>query len=332
MKTEVVVVDPLRPEADLLARAADVLRRGGLVAFPTETVYGLGANALDEAAAARIFAAKGRPAGNPLIVHVATVDQARQLVASWPAAAERLAARFWPGPLTLVLPKSRAVPDLVTAGGPTVALRCPAHAVARGLIEAAAVPVAAPSANVSTRVSATRAEHVLRGLGGRIDMLLDGGPTPGGLESTVLDVTTAPPRLLRPGLVSRRDIEALIGPIEVGSCSPSGAPARSPGMLERHYAPSVPLECLEGSWQRVKELCLAGMRVGWLTLGSAPEDGLSGLFAVEMPPDPAGYGSQLYAALHSLEAIGLDRIVVELPPREEAWLAVHDRLRRSATP
>jgi L-threonylcarbamoyladenylate synthase len=332
VNTDVVAVDALRPDADALNRAATVLRRGGLVAFPTETVYGLGANALDETAAARIFAAKGRPPGNPLIVHVSSIEQARELCASWPEIAERLAARFWPGSLTLVVPKSAAVPDVVTAGGPTVAVRCPSHAVARGLIEAANLPIAAPSANVSTRVSPTRAEHVLRGLSGRIDLLLDGGPTPGGLESTVLDVTTAPPRLLRPGLVSRRDIEALIGPIELGGNSSSVLPARSPGTLARHYAPSVPFECVGGSWQRVEELCLAGRRVGWLTIGPAPRDGLSGLFAVEMPPDPAGYGSQLYAALHSLEAIGLDLIVAELPPNDEAWLAVRDRLRRAATP
>ena len=330
MNTEVIAVDALQPDAEVLARAAAVLRRGGLVAFPTETVYGLGASALDEAAAARIFAAKGRPAGNPLIVHVATVEQARQLVSSWPDVAGRLARRFWPGSLTLVLPKSRAVPDVVTARGPTVALRCPAHAVARRLIEAAALPIAAPSANVSTRVSPTRAEHVLRGLEGRIDMLLDGGPTPGGLESTVLDVTTMPPRLLRPGLVVRHDIEAVVGPIEGGPTS-AFAPARSPGMLERHYAPTVPLECMPESWPRVKELCSVGMRVGWLTIGPAPEETVSGVFTVEMPHDPAGYGSQFYAALHSLEAMGLDRIVVERPPDGDAWLAVQDRLRRATT-
>jgi L-threonylcarbamoyladenylate synthase len=328
--TEVATVDALQPEAEVLGRAAGVLRRGGLVAFPTETVYGLGANALDQAAVGRIFAAKGRPASNPIIVHVATTEQAKELAASWPQLAGRLAERFWPGSLTLVLPKSSVVPDLVTAGGDTVALRCPAHAVARGLIEAAALPLAAPSANVSTRVSPTRAEHVLRGLSGRIDMLLDGGPTPGGLESTVLDVTTTPPRLLRPGLVSRHDLEELIGPVETGADSSAVAPARSPGVLERHYAPSVPLECVRDSSPRVKELCLAGMRVGWLTIGPAAEGRLSGVFTVELPADAAGYSAQLYAALHSLEAMRLDRIVVELPPQGDAWLAVHDRLRRAA--
>ena len=176
-----------------------MLRRGGLVAFPTETVYGLGANALDAEAVRHIFAAKGRPATNPVIVHVAEIARVREVVADWPPLAERLAGRFWPGPLTLVLPRHPALPALVTAGGPTVAVRVPLHPVALALLRAAVVPVAAPSANRSTRLSPTRAEHVLAGLAGRIDLLLDGGPASGGLESTVLDVTTVPPRLLRRG-------------------------------------------------------------------------------------------------------------------------------------
>jgi L-threonylcarbamoyladenylate synthase len=330
--TEVIIVDPIRPDSHVLVRAAAVLHRGGLVAFPTETVYGLGASALNEAAVAAIFVAKGRPATNPLIVHVAHAGQAQSLAASWPSAAEHLAKRFWPGPLTLVVPKTAVVPHLVTAGGETVALRCPAHPVARGLIQAAGLPIAAPSANLSTHVSPTRAEHVLRGLDGQIDLLLDGGPTPGGLESTVLDVTTAPPRLLRPGLVLPHDIEKVIGRIEVvPAAAAQGTTARSPGMLDRHYAPSIPLECLEASWPRVEDLCHAGLRVGWLTLGPAPDERPDGLFILELPTDAAGYGAQLYAALHTLEALGLDRIVVELPPADKAWFAVRDRLRRAAT-
>src|SRR5262245_52423466 len=194
MNLSVLVVSPESPEAQAIARAAVVLRAGGLVAFPTETVYGLGANALDATAVRRIFTAKGRPANNPLIVHVAGAAHVGRVAAAWPALAARLAERFWPGPLTLILPRSAAVPDEVTAGGPTVAVRVPAHPVARALLEAAGVPVAAPSANRSTQLSPTTAAHVLRGLNGRIDLLLDGGPTAGGLESTVLDLTTEPPR------------------------------------------------------------------------------------------------------------------------------------------
>lgn len=333
MKTEVIAIDSRRPQAAAVARAADVLRGAGLVAFPTETVYGLGANALDRAAVAKIFAAKGRPATNPLIVHVSSVEQVAEIAASWPPVAQLLAERFWPGPLTLVLEKHPNLPDIVTAGGKTVAARSPAHAVAQGLIRAAGLPIAAPSANLSTRVSPTRAEHVLRDLDGKIDLVLDGGPTPGGLESTVLDLTSSPPVLLRPGLIAPIEIEAVIGRIQrrppVGGTA-GDAPARSPGMLARHYAPCVPLECVAESRSRVKQLRDAGLRVGWLALAPAGNMNECGLFTLELPADPAAYGAQLYAALHTLEALAPDRIVVELPPDEESWLAVRDRLRRAA--
>jgi L-threonylcarbamoyladenylate synthase len=268
MQTRVLRVDAGAPDALALTEAAAVLRRGGLVAFPTETVYGLGANALDAAAVARIFTAKGRPAKNPLIVHVATVEQARELTADWPDAAGRLAALFWPGPLTLVLPRNSRVPDIVTAGGPTVALRIPGHPVALALLRAANLPLAAPSANRSAYLSPTRPEHVLRGLGGRIDLLLDAGPTSGGVESTVLDLSTSPPRLLRPGLIAPTPIEAVVGPIErVTPLAVSHpAPLPSPGMLPRHYAPNVPLECVvHDAAMLVEALCRQGARVGWLT-------------------------------------------------------------------
>lgn len=327
-----IEIDAVHPNRDALARAGRILRGGGLVAFPTETVYGLGADALSRAAVAGIFAAKGRPATNPIIVHVATTAEAIGLVASWPEPAEQLAHRFWPGPVSLVLPKRPEVPDLVTAGGTAVAVRCPAHAVALGLIEAAGGPVAAPSANRSTELSPTHAEHVLRGLDGRIDLLLDAGPTTGGLESSVIDLTVSPPRLLRPGLLSPHEIEAVIGPIAVGA-QPADAPpepARSPGLLERHYAPATPLECGVSTWSRVYELCRAGRRVGWLSL-TPPLENLPGLFTIEMPDDAKQYSANLYAALHTLDAMRLDRIVVERPPDDEDWLAVHDRLRRAAT-
>lgn len=332
VKTEVLTVDPRHPEPERIARAAEVLRRGGLVAFPTETVYGLGANALDAEAVRHIFAAKGRPATNPVIVHVAEAARIGEVAAAWPALAERLAGHFWPGPLTLVLPRHPAVPAIVTAGGPTVAVRVPLHPVALALLRAAVVPVAAPSANRSTRLSPTRAEHVLAGLAGRIDLLLDGGPAPGGLESTVLDVTTAPPRLLRPGLVTLAQLEEVVGPVERLPLIllAEGQPLPSPGMLARHYAPRTPLECAAAGGRRVADLLDSGLRVGWLSLaeegGQAP-----GLLKVAMPPDPAEYAASLYAALHELDALGLDRLVVTLPPDGEEWLAVRDRLSRAAT-
>jgi L-threonylcarbamoyladenylate synthase len=333
--TEVLQVDARNPNASAIVRAAAVLRAGGLVAFPTETVYGLGANALDAAAVVRIFEAKGRPANNPLIVHVAEAARARELVAEWPDAAALLARRFWPGPLTLVLPRGRAVPEIVAAGGPTVAVRMPAHPVARGLIEAAGLPIAAPSANRSSGVSPTRAEHVLRDLGGRIDLILDGGPTPGGLESTVLDLTTVPPRLLRPGLVTPGEIEAIIGPIRVSSekTTESRMPMPSPGMLARHYAPRALLECAaDDGWERVEALLRSGVSVGWLTFDLAPDQVRPGLFTTVMPRDAVAYASQLYAVLHRLDDAGAERIVVILPPDTEEWLAVRDRLGRAAAP
>jgi L-threonylcarbamoyladenylate synthase len=329
VKTIVRVVDPDSPSVETLREAAEVLHRGGLVAFPTETVYGLGAAALDAAAVGRIFAAKGRPAHNPIIVHVADAAGARAVAADWPAHAVALAARFWPGPLTLVLPRRREVPDVVTAGGPTVAVRVPAHPGARAVLESAAIPVAAPSANRSAGLSPTRAEHVLADLDGRIDLLLDGGPCPGGIESTVLDLTTSPPRLLRPGLVSREALEAVIGPVAVGT-PPSAGPLPSPGMLARHYAPRTPLEAVPApSRDRVLALCGAGRRIGWVVRGGHG-DTPPGVVVRSLPADPAGYAAGLYAALHDLDAAGLDQIIVELPPDEPEWVAVRDRLRRAA--
>jgi L-threonylcarbamoyladenylate synthase len=330
MRTEVLAVDARAPEPEPVARAAAVLRRGGLVAFPTETVYGLGALALDAAAVGRVFAAKGRPASNPLIVHISAVSAVKQVVAEWPDAAEPLARRFWPGPLTLVVPRAAGVPDVVTAGGPTVAVRVPAQPVALALLRAVDAPLAAPSANLSSELSPTRAEHVIRSLGGRIDLVLDAGPTTGGVESTVLDVTVSPPRLLRPGLIGPSEIEAVIGPIAKPGPLKSDVAHPSPGMLPRHYAPRTPLECVANGRARVEELLGAGARVGWLTFAVPPTAMPAGLVVQRMPAHAAGYAAQLYAALHMLDDAGVDRIVADLPPEAEAWLAVRDRLRRAA--
>lgn len=329
-----------KPDAAVIAEAAAVLRRGGLVAFPTETVYGLGANALDAAAVQSIFAAKGRPANNPIIVHVADAAAARKLAANWPERASLLAERFWPGPLTLVLSKRAEVPDIVTAGSPTVGLRVPAHPVALALLRAAEIPIAAPSANRSMRISPTTADHVLRGLDGRIDFLLNAGPTSGGLESTVLDLTTDPPQLLRPGLVSVEQLEAVVGPIAAGEHAVSKSSTeslRSPGLLERHYAPRAKVVCLSAENRGVaQELLQSNQRLGWLRLaGTNPElqlsTGSNRPIIIDMPADAAAYSARLYAALHELDDAGVDQIVVDLPPSGDAWLAVHDRLRRAAS-
>jgi L-threonylcarbamoyladenylate synthase len=332
MPTKVLPIDPEAPEADRLAEAAAILRDGGLVAFPTETVYGLGADALDPQAVAGIFTAKGRPSHNPLIVHIAHVSDAIHLAGAWPDIAAQLAGRFWPGPLTLVVPTAPHIPDLVTAGGPTLALRVPAHPVAEALLRATGRPLAAPSANRTASLSPTRAEHVLHSLGGRIPLILDAGPTPGGLESTVLDITTTPPRLLRPGLISPAQIEAVIGPLaRYDDSGHGGQPLRSPGLLTRHYAPRAVLECARDDGEsRVKQLAALGVRVGWLTFGEHPQQGDPSAVTLVMPTDAVLYAAELYAALHTLDLAGVERIIVALPPTTDAWLAVHDRLRRGS--
>jgi L-threonylcarbamoyladenylate synthase len=309
-------VNPTAPDAETVRTAADALRAGGLVAFPTETVYGLGANALDPAAVERVFAAKGRPATNPLIVHVADAEQASSLAAEWPPAAAKLAAAFWPGPLTLVVLKGEQIPTAVTAGGPTVAVRVPAHPVALALLNSVKLPIAAPSANRSGELSPTTAAHVRASLGDRVDVLLDGGACPGGLESTVVDVTGDGVRLLRPGLISVAQLEAVAGPVAVGSVQP-GSPLPSPGMLTKHYSPRTAIEVAE-TQQEADFLAnlyeTAGLKVA--------------RYAV--PPDPTAAAASLYADLHALDAGGFDRIIATLPPDADEWRAVRDRLSRAA--
>jgi L-threonylcarbamoyladenylate synthase len=328
--TERLTIDPQSINAEAIARAADVLRRGGLVAFPTETVSGLGANALDANAVARIFTAKGRPSNNPLIVHIAEIEQVSLLTTGRPTAFFSLTAAFWPGPLTLVLPKSANVPDIVTGGGSTVAVRMPAHPVALALLREVNLPLAAPSANRSSELSPTCADHVLRGLDGRIDLLLDAGPTTAGIESTVLDLTTTPPRLLRLGPITPGQIEAIIGPIgHIGPIptldSDEKTPLASPGMLPRHYAPRTPLECAAA--ERVRELVHEGNRVGWVTWSATPETNAA---THVMPANAVEYAAKLYAVLHELDMLGLDRIIVETLPNGDDWLAIQDRLRRAS--
>jgi L-threonylcarbamoyladenylate synthase len=325
-------INPIDPEPEIILSAAGLLTSGALVAFPTETVYGLGANAFDGAAVGRIFAAKGRPANNPVIVHVAEASEARLLVSAWTKSAQLLADRFWPGPLTMVLRRSSSVPDVVTGGGSTVAMRCPAHPVARALVRAAG-PVAAPSANRSGELSPTLPEHVLRALSGRIDGLLDGGPTPAGIESTVIDVSGAVPRLLRPGPVPLGEIEKLLGPIERASFTSSSAgPLPSPGLMARHYAPRTALECsdsLERIRQRAEEIASGGGTVGIVT--TEDPGPIERARSIILPARPGEYAAALYRVLHELDQQELSRIVVLLPPETDEWLAVRDRLRRAAS-
>jgi L-threonylcarbamoyladenylate synthase len=299
--------------------AARLIRAGELVAFPTETVYGLGANALDAAAVGRIFEAKGRPATSPLIVHVDSAEMARRVVSEWPAAAELLGRRFWPGPLTLVLPKHPDIPARVTAGLDTVGVRVPAHPVALALIQAAGVPIAAPSANRFTELSPTTAEHVGRSLGDRVAMILDGGPSQIGIESTVLSLEGGNALLLRPGMVSQTEIESVIGPLHGLHSAGAGAHA-SPGMHPKHYSPHTRLLLVEP----FAELPSGGGACLWRT------QPFECRLAVRMPQDPDAYAAMLYSTLHDLDLQGFDWIAVERPPSGGRWAAVHDRLRRAA--
>jgi L-threonylcarbamoyladenylate synthase len=306
-------------ERSEIVRAAELIRAGELVAFPTETVYGLGANALDPRAVNKIYAAKGRPATSPLIVHVDSVEMARGLVCEWPGTAELLAGRFWPGPLTLVLPKQPHVPDRLTAGLPTVGIRMPANEIALALIREAGVPIAAPSANRFTELSPTTAQHVRGSIGTRLAMLLDGGKTTVGIESTVLSLAGPDAVLLRPGMVTQRQIEDLIGHVQVAKSSDGGAHA-SPGMHLRHYSPRTPLVLIENG--RIP----ASGRGAYLWMNQSA----SAARCIQMPPDPPSYARALYGILHEVDSEGWDWIAVERPPLTPPWTAIQDRLERAA--
>ena len=345
MTTEILRINPRSPEPADIARAARCLREGGLVAFPTETVYGLGVHALDRPAVLKLFAAKGRPANDPLIVHVAAIADALALVLELPRHAGRLAETFWPGPLTLVMRKGASVPLEVTAGLETVAVRVPAHPVAHALLEAAGVPVAAPSANLFSRPSPTSAGHVLEDLDGRIDMVLDGGATDVGVESTVVDLTIDPPVVLRAGGISLESLRAVIPQIDlaVRTTAPDGSTAMpSPGLLARHYSPRAPMVLYRGDATKAQEAVRAaaleasraGKRVGILATDRDAEalQGLDVNVAGLGDGDRAeGVALRLYAALRELDTAGVDVVLARDFAKEDGlWRAVKDRLQRAA--
>ena len=341
ISTQLITLDPLLPDPAALLQAGEILRRGGFVAFATETVYGLGANALDEVAVRRIFAAKGRPAHDPVIVHIGAEEDLNRLTVNWPVVGEQLAAAFWPGPLTLVAARRALVPDAVTAGGPTVAIRRPRHPLAQAIIEAAGAPIAAPSANRFSHTSPTTAQHVKADLDGRIDLILDGGPTPVGVESTVLDLTTDPPTLLRPGGVPVEEIEAIIGPVQREPRRPAGEALPSPGLLDRHYAPRAVLWLFTGEAAAVhaalrsvaQRLLLAGHRLG-LLLADEDRDYLDDLQAerIYLGPlhDSAAVARALFGAMRRLDEAGVEIILARDFPPGGLGDAVRDRLRRAA--
>ncbi len=310
-----------------IARAASLIREGGLVAFATETVYGLGANACDVRAVGRIFAAKHRPTFDPLIVHLGNRAWIENVAATVTPLAQRLIDAFWPGPLTLVLPKTDRIPDLATAGLPTVGVRMPSHPSAVELLRQANVPIAAPSANRFGHVSPTRAEHVAEQLGDRIDYILDGGPCTVGVESTILDVTGAQPVLLRPGGLPLEAIEALIGPVRlIEAMSAANEPQPSPGRLLRHYATRTALVIADA-----EESPPSIARVGLLTLAAKSDDEHYAAIETLSPAgDLAEAAANLFAAMRRLDARGLDLIVVRLVPEVGLGRAINDRLRRAA--
>ncbi|NUP06355.1 MAG: threonylcarbamoyl-AMP synthase [Polyangiaceae bacterium] len=320
----------MRAPVDDLAidRAAEILRRGGLVAFPTETVYGLGARADRDDAVTKIYEAKGRPAENPTIVHVASSDAAFELAHHASDEARALAKSFWPGPLTLVVrARPGAVSAIATAGGDTVALRVPTHPVARALLERANLPIAAPSANRSTAISPTTAEHVEKSLGSDV-FVLDAGPTGFGIESTIVDVSSSPPVVLRKGSITLAELRSVVPSIEDRSARAAleGVRMQAPGMMAKHYAPKVPLS-LETSSHIADAI---GSRTGFLLFEGtvAPADAAH---VERLPVEPKGYASGLYACLHRLEDADVDAIIVERPPSEPAWAAVLDRLGRASS-
>ena len=312
------------PTRETIVAAAQIVRDGGLVAFPTETVYGLGGDATNERAVAAIFEAKGRPHFNPLISHVLDAEEARALVA-WNDTAEKLTRRFWPGPLTLVLPRTSNSPIalLATAGLDSAAVRAPSHPIAQALIRAVGRPIAAPSANRSGAVSPTRAPHVIESLADRVQLVIDGGPCLVGVESTVLDLSTSRPTLLRPGGATREAIEETIGPIAVSDAVPSGeAPRKSPGQLESHYAPSRPVRLNATS---------VGPHEGLLAFGPRPPHGAMLTCNLSPDGDLGQAAANLFAMLRTLDRPGIDRIAVMPIPETGLGLAINDRLRRAAT-
>jgi L-threonylcarbamoyladenylate synthase len=318
-----------------VTRAAELLRRGEIVALPTETVYGLAANAFDPVAVQKIYEVKGRPAENPIIVHVANLAMAQRCVSSWRRLPVHLAVAFWPGPLTFVLPRSREIPDIVTAGGDTVAVRWPAHPLIRAVIRACRFPLAAPSANLSGGLSPTNASHVMASLGGRIPLIVDGGQSQVGIESTVIDLTTDPPRVLRPGMIHEESLAAVVGEVIGAAGQASGERVlRSPGQLRKHYSPRSRLVVL--GWKNDGDLCSQ-----LATLSTEPSathiiahtaiplgGGFGGVSVI--PHDAEAFARALYAELHRCDAQNPSLIVVEAPPNQPEWRAIADRLARAS--
>jgi L-threonylcarbamoyladenylate synthase len=316
-------------------RAAELLRVGEVVALPTETVYGLAANALDQKAVAKIFQIKGRPANNPIIVHVASNEMAKRCVTNWPELADRLSKSFWPGPLTLVLPRARKIADIVAAGGATVGVRWPSHPFIQAVIRECDFPLAAPSANLSSRISPTNAEHVRQQLGGKIPLIVDGGQSQVGIESTVLDLSASPPRILRPGMIHAESLAAVVGEVTSDKWQVTGKDSlRSPGLLAKHYSPKAKLLVLK--WTDDAELAadLATLHLSPVTCfiiaHTRIPSGENFARVSVIPHDAEAFARAIYAELHRCDEAGAEGIIVEAPPGSPEWAGIADRLRRAA--
>ncbi len=315
-------------------RAVELLRVGEVVALPTETVYGLAANALDEKAVAKIFQIKGRPANNPVIVHVAGLEMAKRCVNNWPGSADRLAKAFWPGPLTLVLPRAKGIPDIVAAGGATIGVRWPDHPLIQAVIRECDFPLAAPSANLSGRISPTNAGHVRQQLGGKILLIVDGGQTQVGIESTVLDLSVSPPQVLRPGMIHVESLAAVCGKVQSSGFKVRGSELRSPGLLKKHYSPKAKLVVL--SWRDEADLkfqlvtCyLSPVTCHVIAHTQIPSaENFAGVNVI--PHDAEAFARAIYAELHRCDEAGAKLIVVEAPPELPEWSGIADRLKRAA--
>ncbi len=352
IQTQVIPINPLQPERQLIQQAARLIQMGEMVVFPTETVYGLGADALNPAAAEHIFAAKGRPYSDPLIVHIAHQQSLEELVTTIPAVARDLIEAFWPGPLTLILPASSRVPELITAGLPNVAIRMPQHPVARALIEAAGTPIAAPSANRFMHVSPTTAQHALTDLAGRVPLILDGGPCTVGVESTVLNLSVSPPTILRPGGISLEALQQVLPTVqiytrptkashqtEVVEINEENTPLAAPGQMHIHYSPTVPAYLYEGSITAMRQTMLEevqkrqhqGEQVGLLIANedqSIFESSGAKIYLLGKTPDQIA--NHLFAGLRTLEEARVDCILCRSFPEEGLGRAIRDRLQKAA--
>jgi L-threonylcarbamoyladenylate synthase len=335
MKMEILSTHTAALFQNAVYRAAELLRAGEVVALPTETVYGLAANALDERAVAKIYEIKSRPAHNPIIVHVASNEMAQACVSQWSALADKFSQAFWPGPLTLVLPRAKNIPDNVSAGGATVGVRWPSHPFMQAVIRECGFPLAAPSANLSNQISPTNARHVHAQLAGKIALIVDGGQSQVGIESTVLDLSVSPPRVLRPGMIHAESLAAVCGEVQSPKSKVQSQVAlKSPGLLNKHYSPKAKLLVLDWHDDADLQAQLITYHSSLITCHVIAHTKILGGFRAEnvsvIPHDAEAFARALYAELHRCDAAGAELIVVETPPETPEWSGIADRLRRAA--